>query len=106
MQAVPVPPFKSPTGAPRPIARTDLPTVVLHWALVVTLGISVSTGLRIAADDDAPRWRSWLEPLLLEGQVSQWHVLSALAFTAIVIGYLIFLRRSDQVSRVSVTGPD
>lgn len=102
MQAIPVSPVKSRPGASRPIARTDLPTVVLHWALVVTLGISVSTGLRIAADDGAPRWRSWLEPLLLEGQVSQWHVLSALGFTAIVIGYLIFLRRSDQVSRVSV----
>ncbi len=90
------------TTPSRAISRTDLPTVVLHWALVVTLVISVSSGLRIAADDGAPAWRTWLEPLLMQGQVSQWHVLSAVAFVAIVAGYLLFLRRSDQTSRLAV----
>lgn len=86
----------------RSITRTDLPTIVLHWFMVITLAISASTGLRVAADDGPPFWRPWLEPLLMEGQVSQWHVLSALAFVAISAGYLLFLRRSDQTSRYAV----
>ncbi|MGH8803778.1 MAG: ethylbenzene dehydrogenase-related protein [Polaromonas sp.] len=102
MQQVHSRPTEGRPAPSRAISRTDLPTVILHWALVATLAISVSTGLRIAADDGAPTWRAWLEPLLMEGQVSQWHVLSALAFVAIVAGYVFFLRRSDQTSRLAV----
>ena len=70
------------TGPQRQRLRTDVATVLLHWTFALLLGASVVTGFRIAADAADATWSRWLSPLLLQGEVSIWHVWSALAHVA------------------------
>ena len=87
------------TGAGR---STDLPTVIMHWGLVLTLLISVSTGWRIAGMTDSSNILRWLDMLLLQGNVLRWHFVSATALTALVLAYIVFLWRMDLGARLSV----
>lgn len=83
--------------------RSDAPTVVLHWSLVLTLLLSLATGLRIMADRlDATLARA-LRPLLLQGPVIDWHVMSAFALTALIVAYVVYLRRARLASRVALS---
>ena len=68
--------------------RADLPTVLLHWGLVVALLVSVSTGWRIATLGDASPTVRWLDALVLQGNVPLWHFVSALTLVALVAAYV------------------
>jgi Ethylbenzene dehydrogenase/Prokaryotic cytochrome b561 len=84
---------------PRP--RADLPTMLLHWGLVLALLFSVSTGWRIAGmTEDHALWR-WIDVLILQGNVLRWHFISATMLTALVVGYLVFLWRMGLAGRLS-----
>lgn len=72
----------------------------MHWLMVAALFISLSTGLRITVDQEAPGWRAWLEPLLLQGEVGHLHVLSATVLLAVACAYCIFLLRARLASRI------
>jgi ethylbenzene dehydrogenase/cytochrome b561-like protein len=81
--------------------RSDAPTFVLHWLMVASLGISLATGLRIAADGlDASITRQ-LSAWLPQGAVSDWHIFSAFAFLALIAAYAAFLWRARLVARVT-----
>lgn len=74
-------------------ARSDLPTVLMHWGLVLALLVSVSTGWRIASMTDGSPLMRWVDVLLLQGNVLRWHFVSAAVLTALVIAYIAFLVR-------------
>ena len=77
------------TPANRP--RSDLPTVLMHWGLVLALMVSVSTGWRIASMTDSSPLLRWVDVLLLQGNVLRWHFVSAAVLTTLVIAYIAFL---------------
>lgn len=81
--------------------RADWPTLLLHWGLVGTLLLSVSTGWRIASLHDASLWFRWVEALLLQGNVVRWHFVSATLLVALVVGYIVFLWRMGLAGRLS-----
>ena len=81
---------------------TDLPTVVMHWGLVIGLLVSVSTGWRIAGMTDSSTVLRWIDMLLLQGNVLRWHFVSATVLTALVLAYAVFLWRMDLGARLSV----
>jgi len=82
--------------------RADLPTVLIHWGLVLTLLTSVSTGWRIASMTDSNALWRWADVLLLQGNVLRWHFISAALLTALVIAYLGFLWRMGLGSRLAL----
>lgn len=71
--------------------RSDLPTVLMHWGLVLALMVSVSTGWRIASMTDSSPLLRWVDVLLLQGNVLRWHFVSAAVLTTLVIAYIAFL---------------
>jgi thiosulfate reductase cytochrome b subunit len=84
--------------------RVDAPTFILHWGLVAAIGISLSTGLRIASDHTgslASIPSRLLLPVLPEGSVIEWHVASSWLVTFIAIAYGIFMWRSGLGRRVA-----
>ena len=76
---------------PVPRPRSDLPTVLMHWGLVLALMVSVSTGWRIASMTDSSPLLRWVDVLLLQGNVLRWHFVSAAVLTTLVIAYIAFL---------------
>ena len=81
--------------------RADLPTMLLHWGLVLALLVSVSTGWRIAGmTEEHALWR-WIDVLILQGNVLRLHFLSAALLTSLVIGYLVFLWRMGLSGRLA-----
>ena len=86
----------------RIIPKADYPTIVLHWALLVTLIVSFITGMQVAADNPSSTWAQSLRWMLPQGNVIVWHLVSALAFIAIVTGYVAFLWASGVLWRISL----
>ena len=86
----------------RILPKADYPTIVLHWALLITLIVSFVTGMQVAADNPSSTWAQSLRWMLPQGNVIVWHLLSALAFIAVVAGYIAFLWSSGVLWRVSL----
>jgi Ethylbenzene dehydrogenase/Prokaryotic cytochrome b561 len=82
--------------------RADLPTVVLHWGLVASLLISVSTGWRIAGMTDSGMLLRWFDALVLQGNVVRWHFISAIVLVALVVAYIAFLVRQGLGGRLAL----
>jgi hypothetical protein len=59
--------------------------------MVAALLLSVSTGWRIASMTHSTPMLRWVDVLLLQGNVLQWHFVSAVTLAALVLGYLAFL---------------
>lgn len=94
--------MKSSASAP---SRADLPTMILHWSLVASLLVSVSTGWRIASLTDQGPWMRWIDALLVQGNVLRWHFGSALTLVALVLGYAAFLWRTGLTGRLALRRP-
>lgn len=88
------------SSPPRRI-RSDAPTAILHWLLVVALLISLSTGLRIAADAPEASLTRALSAWLPQGPVGSWHFASACALVALLAAYVVFLWRARLAARVA-----
>lgn len=80
--------------------RTDLPTMLIHWSLVIALLLSVSTGWRIASMTDSSLIMRWVDALLLQGNVLRWHFMSASVLTALVLAYIAFLWHTELGGRL------
>jgi cytochrome b subunit of formate dehydrogenase len=79
--------------------RTDVGTLVLHWATAIAFFVSLFTGIRIAADAiNAPVSR-WLNPVLPQGEIWTWHFLAGLTLFFCAAAYLVYLRRSGLSNR-------
>lgn len=84
------------------LPKSDFPTIVLHWALLATLVFSFLTGMQVAADDPANTWAQAMRAVLPQGNVIVWHLISALAFVALVAGYTAFLWSAGALRRISL----
>jgi Ethylbenzene dehydrogenase/Prokaryotic cytochrome b561 len=91
------------SNTPRPTrSSTDWPTLLMHWCLVISLLVSISTGWRIAGMTDDSAVLKWLDVLILQGNVVRWHFLSATVLTALVIAYVAFLWRTGLGARLKL----
>lgn len=84
------------------IEKTDAITVVIHWALVLSLLASLATGLRIAADNPDATYTRALSAVLLQGDVMTWHVWAAYALALIIAAYVVFILRARLGARIAL----
>jgi cytochrome b subunit of formate dehydrogenase len=84
------------------IKKSDLPTVLLHWFLVMTLFGSLITGLRISADAPDSVWAKTLGFLQLQGDVMHWHIWPAFALALIAVTYVVYLVRAKLAARIAL----
>jgi len=61
--------------------RGAAPTVVIHWLVALPLALSAATGLRLSSDAPEAIWSWMLGPVLPQGDVITWHLVSASALT-------------------------
>jgi cytochrome b subunit of formate dehydrogenase len=85
-----------PTAQP---PRTDVGTLVLHWATAIAFVVSLFTGIRIAADALHAPVSKWLSPILPQGQIWTWHFYAGLTLFFCTAAYFIYMRRSGLASR-------
>src|SRR5438445_13302773 len=79
--------------------RTDVGTLVLHWATAIAFTVSLFTGIRIAADALSAPVSKWLSPILPQGEIWTWHFLAGLTLFFCAAAYLIYMRRSGLAAR-------
>lgn len=83
-------------------ARTDLGTIILHWALVGALIVATATGLGIA--DTAPG-RDWLDAiafLLPSTEIWADHFRAGLAVIMIAVAYPVYISRASLIPRIKM----
>jgi len=82
------------------IRKTDLGTIVLHWILVITLTLSVGTGLRIAMDSPEHSWLVALDSILPLYTVWTWHIPAALILVAVTVAYAAYVWQGGLIQRI------
>jgi cytochrome b subunit of formate dehydrogenase len=88
-----------PRNAP---PRTDVGTLVLHWATAITFTVSLFTGLRIASDGQYAVVSKWLSPILPQGEIWTWHFLAGLTLFFCGSSYLVYMVRSGLTQRNAI----
>src|ERR1051326_5400972 len=86
------------TGPP----RSDVGTIILHWATAVAFFVSIFTGVRIAADHPDELISKWLEPILPQGEVWTWHFFAGLTLFFCASAYILYLARSGLAPRIAL----
>src|ERR1043165_7142297 len=84
------------TGQP---PRTDVGTLVLHWATASAFVVSLFTGIRIAADALHAPVSKWLSPILPQGEIWTFHFYAGLTLFFCAAAYFIYMRRAGLASR-------
>ena len=84
------------------LQKSDAPTFLLHWSLVLTLVFSLVTGLRIAADAEDASWARAVAAVLPQGDVIRWHLWAALSLLSIAAAYVVFLLRARLTQRITL----
>jgi len=79
--------------------RTDVGTLVLHWATAIAFLVSLFTGIRIAADALSAPVSKWLSPILPQGEIWTFHFYAGLTLFFCAAAYLIYMRRSGLANR-------
>jgi cytochrome b subunit of formate dehydrogenase len=92
-------PHVQETGRSDKPPRTDVGTLVLHWATAVAFFVSLFTGIRIAADALSAPVSHWLNPILPQGEIWTWHFIAGLTLFFCAAAYLVYMRRSALASR-------
>lgn len=87
---------------PKTVQKTDALTVLLHWALVIAIGFSLTTGLQITADNPDSSWAKMVSVLLLQGNVIKWHTWASLAVLFTTIAYIVYLLRARLQTRIAL----
>ncbi len=80
--------------------KTDYGTIILHWLLVVTLGIAFVTGLRIATETPGRGWINLFDAMLPRESVWVAHMQAAVVLVAVALTYAIYVARSGLGRRV------
>lgn len=79
--------------------RTDIGTLVIHWATAITFTVSLFTGIRIAADALHAPVSKWLSPILPQGEIWTWHFLAGLMLFFCSSAYVVYLWRGGLANR-------
>ena len=80
--------------------KTDIGTIILHWFLVVSLVISVLSGLRIASDGLGSNLANMLGYFLPAHNVWFLHISAGISLLAIACAYPIYLSGTGLARRV------
>jgi thiosulfate reductase cytochrome b subunit len=81
-------PSLRPRGRTR--RRAPLATILIHWLVVLSIGISLATGWRIAADAPDAIVSAALAPVLPQGTVFYWHLISGCVLLALMLTYTLY----------------
>ena len=80
--------------------RSDVGTIVLHWATALALIVCLLTGLRVGTFGwVTPRFDMWLSPILPQGEMWTWHFFSGLGLFFCASAYLIYVYRGGLTPR-------
>src|ERR1700724_935835 len=80
--------------------RSDVGTIVLHWATALALIVCLLTGLRVGTFGwVTPRFDLWLSPILPQGELWTWHFFSGLGLFFCASAYLIYVYRGGLTPR-------
>src|ERR1043166_3252290 len=79
--------------------RTDVGTLILHWATAIAFTVSLFTGIRIAADALHAPVSKWLSPILPQGEIWTFHFYAGLTLFFCAAAYFIYMRRAGLASR-------
>jgi cytochrome b subunit of formate dehydrogenase len=82
--------------------RSDVGTIVIHWAAVILVVVSLLTGLRIAADAHGAIIAPLFEFMLPNGEVWTFHVLAGLSLFSFALVYVVYLFRAALAKRNSL----
>ena len=91
-----------PRGAAKRRSRSDLGTILLHWAVVISVLFSLATGLRLAIDDNTLWFPRQLDAILPQGEIWTPHFIAGLVFLAGIVSYALYLRFGRLQRRVSL----
>ena len=80
--------------------RTDIGTVLVHLALVVSFIVTLGTGLRIASDDPDAAWLSILDPILPMEQLWFRHLIAGVAMGGTLAGYAVYVLKARLTARI------
>jgi cytochrome b subunit of formate dehydrogenase len=86
------------------IRKTDFGTILLHWILVVTLVLSIGTGLRIAMDSPEHAWLVAFDAVLPLYKVWTLHIPAALVLFAVSVAYAVYIWRGGLLRRIRFDG--
>lgn len=81
--------------------RTDVGTILIHWTASIACFVTLATGLRLASDQEfSVVWRA-IAPILPQGEIWSWHILSGLALTFGSTAYIVYMHRSGLAGRIA-----
>jgi cytochrome b561 len=90
----------SPQGGRNAPPRSDVGTIVLHWATAIAFVVSLFTGIRMATFGQAlPGPSQGLSPVLPQGEMWTWHFFAGLGLFFCASAYLVYLNRSGLGAR-------
>ena len=82
--------------------RTDIGTLVIHWTVTIACIITLVTGLRLASDQEFSLvWRA-IAPVLPQGEIWSWHIISGLALYFASTAYAVYIHRSGLKRRIAL----
>lgn len=84
----------------RRLRGVAIPLFLLHWGITAAVVVSLVTGFRIAADAPDAQITRWLDPVLPQGAVFNWHLVSAYTLGFATLAYLVWLGISGQWRRL------
>jgi cytochrome b561 len=82
--------------------RTDLGTIILHWALVGALIVATATGLAIAETVPGNDWPDAIASLLPLTQIWADHFRAGLAVIIIAVAYPVYISRASLIPRIKL----
>ncbi len=83
--------------------RTDVGTILIHWTASIACIITLVTGLRLASDQEfSVVWRA-IAPILPQGEIWSWHIVSGLALYFASTAYIVYMHRSGLKRRIALS---
>jgi Ethylbenzene dehydrogenase/Prokaryotic cytochrome b561 len=80
--------------------RTDYGTIILHWTLVASLVVALSSGLRIATETPGHAWVNLLDIVLPRSVVWTAHMPAAVVLVTVAAAYAIYISLSGLARRI------
>ena len=80
--------------------RSDVGTIILHWATAIAFVVSLVTGIRMATFGSVlPNLSQWLWPITPQGEMWTWHFFAGLGLFFCASAYLVYLNRAGLTAR-------
>lgn len=84
--------------------RTDIGTVILHWAAVTSVVVLMLTGLRFTSDDMENVWLREFDAYLGTDNLWYRHMVAGYVLTAVMVAYAIYVTKARLTDRIRLNG--